>query len=512
MTSSLDVLRGIQTPSILHLPPGVASLAAATEAIELAESCELFLDESQCITLQAAMGERADHKWAAFEVADIEPRQNGKGDTVMVAEAHGLFIAGDNLQLHTAHEAATANESFLRMEAFISNNSELRAQVARFRYGNGDHAVELKSGGRLLYKTRTGGAARGFAGASRLVYDEALFLQAKQVAASLATLARGHNPQMWALSSAALSTSTFLHALRKRAISANAGRLAYLEHTAEEISLGPDGRIVSNRDRIDLGDRRLWAIANPAMNHPDHGISEEFIESEQRAQSADPDGWARERLGVFDPPADELLLADAKLPADRWSATTTVELVAAEPGKVTIAFDVSRDGEWSSIAVGLGSMQAPYVEVVEHRQGVGWLPDRLVELVQTWQPLAVGCNGAGPAGAQVGSVLQAFAAARIDANLLTQLATNAYKQACGGFYTDVVEGRLKHPRDQGPLDRAAADAAERVLGDAWAWDRRSATVPISPLVAVTIARALLPTGAEWHAGSVYDLDDFVEED
>jgi len=55
---------------------------------------------------------------------------------------------------------------------------------------------------------------------------------------------------------------------------------------------------------------------------------------------------------------------------------------------------------------------------------------------------------------------------------------------------------LKRPDGQGPLDRAAADAAERPLGDAWAWDLRSATVPISPLVACTIARALLPIEAK----------------
>ena len=72
-----------------------------------------------------------------------------------------------------------------------------------------------------------------------------------------------------------------------------------------------------------------------------------------------------------------------------------------------------------------------------------------------------------------------------------------------GLFLDVVEGRLIRPDPterlpdgrvsaQGPLDRAALDAAERVIGESWAWDRRLATVPISPLVAVTVARSLLP--------------------
>lgn len=516
MTLELDVRRGVQTPQLLHLPPGVVSHASALESIEWAESCGLYLDESQRITLEAGMGERADHKWAAFEVANIGPRQStGKNDTVAAREGQEMFVAGSRLVIHTAHESKTADESFLRMEELISNNSECRAEVVRFRYGNGDHAVEFKSGARLLYKTRTGGAARGFAGASLLVYDEALFLLAKHVAASLSTLARGktaaHNPQVWSMSSAALGSSTHLHALRRRAFLGNggkmiiagpgtAGRLAYIEHTAEILTL-VDERIRTNRGQVDLDDRRFWVIANPAMNHQDHGVSEEYIESEKVVQSDDPEGWARERLGFFDPPFHDIEGKPAKLPADKWLTTGTARRIAVKPGTVTIGFDVDLDGVWSTIGIGVGSLTAPYVEVIEHRQGVGWLPARLVELVKKWRPLAVGCNGAGPAGGQVGPVLAAFNEAGIDVNLLHQLNALEYKQACGGLYSDVIEGRLKRPaKGQGPLDVAAGDATERPLGDAWAWDRRRATVPISPVVAVTIARALLPTttvGDSW---------------
>jgi hypothetical protein len=155
---------------------------------------------------------------------------------------------------------------------------------------------------------------------------------------------------------------------------------------------------------------------------------------------------------------------------------------------------VSRDGEWSSISIGMGTIvDDPYVAVIEHRQGVGWLPQRLVELTAKWSPLAVGFNNAGPAAAQAGSVLQAFRDADLDVALLVPVNTAEYKAGCGGFYTDVVEGRLRRPSGQGPLDVAVAEASERPLGDAWAWDMRNATVPISPLEAVTIARSLLPT-------------------
>lgn len=174
-------------------------------------------------------------------------------------------------------------------------------------------------------------------------------------------------------------------------------------------------------------------------------------------------------------------------------------------GKLTIGWEVGWDGEWSSIGVGVGDIRGPYVELIEHRKGTGWLPERLVQLVERWDPIAVGCIGAGPSGAQVGAVLAAFQEAGIDPDLLHMMSMVDYRAACGGFYTDVTEGRLTRPERQGPLERAAADAAERKYSGAWVWEQRSATVPITPLVAVTVARALLPTEVD----EEYDVLDSV---
>jgi hypothetical protein len=513
MNSKLDVLRGIQIPQILHLPPGVVSLDAATEAIELAESCGLILDDSQCITLQAGMGERADHKWAAFEVTDIEPRQSGKNDTIAVREMYGLFIAGDMLQIHTAHEAATANESFLRMEALISNNSELKAQVQRFRYGNGDHAVELKSGGRLQYKTRTGGGARGFAGASLLVYDEALFLAAKHVSASLATLARGktraHNPQAWMASSAALSTSTFMWTARKRALLGNGGvmytgqpgtggRFAYVEHTAEQVSI-VDGKFQSNRLQLDPTDRRLWAMANPAMNHPEHGISEEFIENEQRLQSADLPGWMRERLGVFDP-LEEDEEVDNGIPVADWNALvdTRSQLV----GDVVIALDVNPDR--TAAAFGIATRRADglgHVEVVAARTGTGWVAAE-AKALSTANNCPILLVPSAPAGGLTAELVKAGVP-------IEEVSAGDYQKACGAL-ADAVQNRTIRHHGQPELVAAITGARKRVSGDSWAWSRINSTVDISPLVAVTLAHGAIPTPQADYR--LVDLDDYVEDD
>lgn len=294
------------------------------------------------------------------------------------------------------------------------------------------------------------------------------------------------NAQLWVGSTAGDERSRYWHpkvkAGRAQIESGAPSNVAYFEWSLP--------------DEVDIDDEDAWWEFMPALGHT---ISPDFVRGELERARRNPDEggedlWRRAygNQWVRVPMSREGKAV--KLPADKWRDTGVAKRVPVNPGEVTLAFDVDRDGLRSSIGIGAGSMHAPYVEEIENNPGVGWLPARLVELVRTWDPIAVGCNGAGPAGGQVGPVLAAFSEAGIDANLLHQLNALEYKQACGGFYSDVIEGRLKRPaKGQGPLDVAVADATERPLGDAWAWDRRNLTVPIASLVAVTIARALLPT-------------------
>jgi len=56
----------------------------------------------------------------------------------------------------------------------------------------------------------------------------------------------------------------------------------------------------------------------------------------------------------------------ARIPADKWAATVTdTPPVELTPGELALAFDVSRDGAWSTIAVAAGTVRSSYVEVIE---------------------------------------------------------------------------------------------------------------------------------------------------
>lgn len=479
---SSTVLLGVQEPQVQHLPAGVDSLDAAEETLELCDYYGLGLDESQRTTLRVGMGVRADGRWAAATMGDAESRQNGKGDTIMAREVGGCVIRAERIG-HTAHEFPTANQAFLRLVTLIESNKDLKGRVQRIRYANGEQSVEFRNGGAIYYKARTGGGMRGWDDIATLIYDEAQHVQPEHLAASTATMAINPNSQTWFAGSAGLAFSVKWSELRRDALLKVGGAFGWVEHTAERHEV-IDGRIVSIKP--DPFEREMWALANPAFGYR---ISEEFFE--QQLRRLGPELFAREHLGVWDPiPTDEQ--APAKLPVEAWAATAGGSV---PQGGARLAFDVSPNGEWSSIGVALGSLSQPYVELIEHRQGSAWLAARLVELVREHGFVAVGCDATGPASTQLQAVRQAFVEAGFD-DRLRALTSAEYRSACGAFFADVLEGRLRRPKIAVPgavdwLDKAAENAAERLVGDGWVWDRRKASVPVSPLVAVTVARALL---------------------
>lgn len=94
--------RGFQIPRV-HSVPKYAS-TSGDEAIELCAMAGLHLDEWQQLVLRDSLGETVDGKWAAFEVALVVPRQNGKGSLLEARELAGLFLLEEELILHSAHE------------------------------------------------------------------------------------------------------------------------------------------------------------------------------------------------------------------------------------------------------------------------------------------------------------------------------------------------------------------------------------------------------------------------
>lgn len=465
--------RGVVEPRIQWVPEYGSS--AAGEAIDLCEHAGLFLDDWQKLVITHALGERDDGRFAAFEVGVNVSRQNGKGSILEARELAGLFVLGERLIIHSAHQFDTSLEAFRRLLFLIENTADLWRRVKRVSRSHGEEGIELKSGQRIRFRTRTKGGGRGFTG-DCLLFDEAMILPETAHGALLPTLSARPNPQVWYTGSA-VDQQVHEHGLvfarvRDRGIRGGDPGLAYFEWSAaaaddDGTPLGPS----QVGDEL-AASHRAWAEANPGLGIR---IDAEHVEKELR--SMDSRTFAVERLGVGDWPATDGS-DGGPISVEAWDSLLDVSSTVLDP--VCFAVDVSPDRSSGSIAAaGLREDGLLHAEIVERRRGTGWIVDRLVELVERNEPAQVVCDGAGP----VGTLLPELSDRGV---LVVSLTAQENGRACGMLVDLVEQRRLRHPGAKS-VRSALRGAAQRPLGDAWAWSRKNSTVDISPLVALTLA-------------------------
>ncbi len=427
--------------------------------------------------------------WYQEVVVTIE-RQAGKTTLILPVFTHrcvadfpgGLLQDGPQPQAvyYTAQTRNDARKKWVQDFIPVLDRSPLRRQY-HTRMTNGSEGFDWSNGSTFdLMATMEKSGHGGVIDAAFLdeIFAHQDFRMDQAVIPAQATR---RSPQRWKVSTAGSNpeASPYLWASveagRERCESGEPSRVAYFEW-----SFAPDD---------DPRDPAVWRMRHPAIGHT---ITEAVLQT--ALDSMEFPEFCRSFGNMWNTIAAR---SEAKLPTEAWTATAKLKVAESNrlrdrPGPV-LTFDVDLDSGTASTAVATGSIGDPYVQMLDHKERVDWLPARLVELVQSRNPVTVGYNAAGPALEQIGRIQVAFREAGISADLLCPLNASEYRAACGGFYADVIEGRLKRPEGQQSLGLAGEDATERTLGEGWVWDRRQATIPISPLVAVTCARFLLPT-------------------
>ena len=435
-------------------------------------------DDWQRFALECALGEDRDGRWAAFEVGLVVPRQNGKGSILEARELAGLFLFGEQLILHSAHEFKTAAEAFRRVLALVEGSDDLRKRVMRVRTSHGEEGIELRTGQRLRFVARSTGSGRGFT-ADTIILDEAYRLPPESIGALLPTLSSRPNPQVIYASSAGHVDSEVLRSVRERGI-AGSPSLCYLEWSADPQS-SPD-------------DPRAWAVANPALGIR---ISADHIARELAAM--DPQEFARERLGFWSDPG----VADLALDQSAWGACADESSTVEDP--VCIGVDVSPDQTGAIAIAGRRRDGLFHVELVDHKPGTAWMAERVVGLVRRWSPMAVVLDVGAPVGALVPDLERAGVPLR-------KIAGREVAQSAVAIAAAIDEKTIRHLR-QADLDAAVAGARKRVVGDAWAFGRRGSFADISPLVACSLALwgHLQTSGREPMILDPWSLDDDESE-
>ena len=446
---------GAQVPRILSRPASVSSTGA--EAVDLAASAGLHLYPWQRLVLDVALAEDDAGKWAAFEVACMVPRQNGKGSCIEALILADLFLLDTPLSIYSAHLFTTTAETIARILALIEGSDHLSRRVLRVRRSTGAEAIEMRSGARLRFLARSNSSGRGFT-AGRLYLDEAQILGSQAMAAIIPTLTTAPNPQLLYFGTAPLPESDYWRGLRSRGQGSpeKRGRLAYMEWSAP-----PDA---------ELSDRGAWAQANPSLGH---NITESYVADEFLALPAAEFG--RERLGIV--PAGESASA---IPAGVWESAQDPATVIPDGAGVVFAVDVSPGGRSASIAVaGPRADGRRHVELVQHQPGTDWVAAEVARLTREW-PSQVVADPAGPAGAVVVALQAAGVSVRVTSSRDVQA-------GAAGFVSDLESGRIA-VRPSPVLTLAAEAARARGVGDgAWTWTRRDTTTDISPIVAASLA-------------------------
>lgn len=482
---------GDQRPRLSFLPPAKVS-SAGPAAVALAAVAGLNLDPWQQWCVEQILGEREEVYWnpvlgkylrksSAYETALIVARQNGKGAILEAVELAWMYILGARTIVHSAHEFATSREHFQRIESLVTETPELKAELARggIKWSHGDESISLANGQRLLFKTRTKSAVRGFT-IDKLVMDEAMVLAAAAVKAMVYASSAGIDTQIIMSGSAGDKDSIHFGKARARGIKGSDPRLFFAEWSADICDEFCEPGCDTHMKR---GDPRTWAKANPGL-----GIRLDWERTESEFLGHEDEVFNQERLSVGDWPADGE--AWAVITEDGWGRCK--DELSSIQGIPTFSIDTTQNKKYSCIAAA-GDNGEGYIHtevtgregIADYRPGVDWVVRRAKDINKNVR----GAQWVINKGTQAGMFLDELESAGLK---VISPVERDYAHACGDFYASVMpiggsEPSIRHI-DQKELRTAIAGADKRDVGEnVWAWSRRDSAADISPLVAATNA-------------------------
>lgn len=398
------------------------------------------------------------------EVVVTVPRQSGKTTLVLAWEiqrAHGW----DTPQ-RIAYSAQTGNDARKKLiedQVPLLESRRKGLGIRRILRGMGNEAVEFVNGSRIVLLASTPEAGHGKTidlGVKDELFADHDDRRDQALIPAMATRAAG---QVLVASTMGTEDSAPLNRTIDRGrLAVELGQrngIAYFEWSAS-----PDD---------DPGDPETWRRCMPALGAT---ITEGVVAG---AASAMTDGEFRRAFLNLKTKAD-----DRVLPIGAWNAVCGLSATPAAP--LVFAIDINPERAAGAIVAASPGV----AELIEYRNTTGWIVARAVELSERHGRPRFVVDSGGPAA----SLVPELTRAGLDVAPVT---AREMVQACGQFYDGVLEGTVairRHTR----LDEAAAGAAKRSVGDAWAWTRKNTATDIAPLVAVTLAL--------WAARNSIDVD------
>lgn len=386
------------------------------------------------------------------------PRQNGKNVCLEARELFGLAAQGERI-LHTAHQVRTSKKSFRRLERIVTDtrHPELQEALASIRYTNGEEAIEFRNGGSIEFMARSRKAARGFDGISLVVFDEAQELTDDQLDAIMSTLSASATGRRQIIYTGTPPypgcPGTVFRRMRAACLTDPGKADAWHEWSVDAKAVG----------EIDLDDRKLWYMANPALGIR---LSEDFTETERRTMS--DDGFARERLGWWSPLLEHA--ADYAIQATVWDACSSLE--DKPEGKTAYGVKFSADGAEVTLAGAVIPKDGPArISLIDRRptgHGTRWLADWLNERYTRASCVVIdGRNGADVLVEKIRETWKATAS-------VVRPSAKDVVAAAGTLCDALAEQTVTWYEPQTQLRESAITATKRPIGGGWGFGGENA--------------------------------------
>lgn len=510
----------LSTPPLVTGPPGPCGCGCALTpetskgfaAVDFARDViGIELIPWQRWLLIHALELRPDGRFRFRTVLILVARQNGKTTIVEIKNLWKMFVLQVPLVIGTAQNLDISEESWDKAVDIAESIPELAAEIAHVDRTNGKKALRLVNGARWKIAAASRKGGRGLSG-DDVNLDELREHQTWEswAAVTKTTMAR-RNPQVYAFSNAGDDKSVVLNDLQAKG-RATAEQLVQLladQVVAEaesitraaaaagidttlglfEWSAPDDVRCTCARADGDphtpacrLQDRQAWAQANPSLGYT---VTEEGLAS---ALATDPEGVFRTECLCQRVP--NLTPGWQVIGEGRWRDLVVAPVRPADPAFAVVVND--RRTHSAIAAAGVRPDGRVQLSIVDYRPGTAWVPARMAQLQQRWEPIAWAVQDKGPTGSLLTAIGEVGITAPADpdepqrGDLAVPWAGDV--AAAYGLLIDAVDqGTIGH-LDERVLNAAVEHAQTRPLSGATAWDyRHDADVDSAPLVAVILA-------------------------
>jgi hypothetical protein len=387
------------------------------------------------------------------EVVLTVPRQSGKTTLILAVLLHRALYYGRAQRIaYTAQTGHDARSKLLDDFVPLLERSPLAPLIERVYRANGDEAVIFGNGSRL--EVLRNSVASGHGRTLDLAIIDEAFADEDDVReqALLPTMATRQDAQIVVVSTAGTDRSLYLRRKvdqGRAAVAEDSGSgCAYFEWSAE-----PDD---------DPFDRETWRRCMPALGLT---VQESAVEHAMGTMTANE--FRRSYLNVWSTVSEQMI------PQKVWLACCSAKV--APTGTLSFAVDVALDRSSAAIVV---CDKDGNLELIENRDGVAWVQQRVLELWRRWRATIV-VDGYGPASAFVDPL-------KMLGVPVVVYRTSDVVAACALFYDAILDKAVKVKADD-RLTKSVAAATRRAVGQQWLFQRNVPEADISPLFAACLS-------------------------